>query len=123
MAKMLREPLLYFLLLGGAMFILFEQVSDQTFLGAAQPEIVVSEGQIQALLLNFEKVWQRSPSSEESEGLIRNHIREEVLYREALAMGLDKDDAIIRRRLRQKIEFLSEDIASLNELTEQELQA
>ncbi len=121
MKKIFKEPLLIFLLLGGAMFVLFQQVSNDY-----QPdnsEIIVTERQIKALSLGYEKVWQRSPNEKEVEGLIQNYIREEVLYREALAMGLDKGDSVVRRRLHQKMEFLSEDIASLDKPTEQELQA
>jgi hypothetical protein len=55
--------------------------------------------------------------------LIRDYIREEVYYREAVALGLDRDDTVIRRRLRQKLEFLSEDIAALAEPTQAELEA
>ena len=121
MKKVFKEPLFVFLLLGGAMFVLFQQVANDY-----QPdnaEIVVTEGHVQSLLLNFKKVWQRSPSEKEVDGLIQNHIREEVLYREALAMGLDKDDGIVRRRLSQKMKFISEDLASLDKPEEQELQA
>ena len=121
MRKILKEPLLVFLLLGGAMFLLFQQVSNDY--QSDNSEIVVTEGQIKALSLGYEKVWQRSPNEKEVAGLIQNYIREEVLYREALAMGLDKADGVVRRRLHQKMEFLSEDIASLDEPTEQELQA
>ena len=120
MKKVFKEPLFVFLLMGGAMFVLFQQVSNDY-----QPdnaEIVVTEGQIQSLLLGFEKVWQRSPSKKEVDGLIQSYIREEIFYREALAMGLDKDDSIVRRRLRQKMEFILEDIASLDKPEEQELQ-
>jgi hypothetical protein len=116
-----KEPLFVFLLLGGAMFALFQQVSNDY-----QPDnakIVVTERQIQSLLLGFEKVWQRSPSETEVDGLIQNYIREEILYREALAIGLDKDDGIVRRRLSQKMAFISEDLASLDKPEEQELQA
>lgn len=84
---------------------------------------MVTEGRILALSQGFEKVWQRSPTQPEMQALIQNYIREEVLYREALAMGLDRDDAIVRRRMRQKMEFLSEDIADLDPPDEAELQA
>jgi peptidyl-prolyl cis-trans isomerase C len=120
MEKILKEPLLVFLLLGGAMFLLFQQVSNDN--QSDNSELVVTERQIKALSLGYEKVWQRPPNEKEVEGLIQNYIREEVLYREALAMGLDKGDGVVRRRLHQKMEFLSEDIASLDEPTEQELQ-
>jgi hypothetical protein len=121
MKNIFKEPLLIFLSIGGAMFVLFQQVSNDN--RSDNSEIVVTEGQITAMSLGYEKVWQRSPNVKEVEGLIQNYIREEVLYREALAMGLDKDDSVVRRRLHQKMEFLSEDIASLDEPTEQELQA
>ena len=121
MKKIFKEPLLVFLLLGGAIFAVFQQVSNDN-----QPdnaEIVVSEGQVKALLFGFEKVWQRTPNEKELEGLIQSYIREEVFYREALAMGLDQDDGVVRRRMSQKMEFLSEDVARLEQPTEQELQA
>ena len=123
MKKILQEPLLHFLLLGGALFALFQSVGGEVSSGIDQgDEIVVTAGRIDSLSQNFEKAWQRPPSPEEMEGLIRGHVREEILYREALRMGLDRDDVIVRRRLRQKIEFLSEDLASLDTPTEEELQ-
>lgn len=121
MKKIFREPLVVFLLVGGAVFALFQQVSNDAL--PDNVEIVVTKGHIQALLVGFEKVWQRSPSAKELDGLIQNYIREEVLYREALAMGLDRNDGIVRRRLRQKMEFISEDLANLDAPEEQELHA
>lgn len=121
MRKIFKEPLLVFLLLAGAMFVLFQQVSNDY--RSDNSEIVVTERQIKALSLGYEKVWQRPPNEKEVEDLIQNYIREEVFYREALVMGLDKGDSLVRRRLHQKMEFLSEDIASLDEPTEQKLQA
>ena len=124
MSKILKDPLLHFLLIGVAFFLLFEWVGgdDGSEVERAE-EIVVTEGRVRALSQNFSKVWQRPPTEQELDGLIQDHIREEILYREALAMGLDRDDTIVRRRMRQKIEFLSEDIASLDEPTDEELQA
>ena len=115
---------MYFLLLGAAMFGTYQLVSDAGFSGN-QPleEIVITEGHIDALILGFERVWQRPPTAQELDGLLQAHIREEVMYREALAMGLDRDDTIIRQRLQQKLAFLTEDIASLAEPTEGELEA
>ena len=120
MKKVFKEPLFIFLLLGGAMFVLFAQVSGNSLPDNA--EIVVTQGQINALQSGFEKTWRRSPTTKEKDGLIQNYIREEVFYREALAMGLDREDSIVRRRLRQKMEFISEDIAKLDTPDEQELQ-
>ena len=124
MLKLVKDPLFHFLLIGVAFFVLFEWVGDDARTEINQAvEIVVTEGRIRALSQNFAKVWQRPPTEQELDGLIQDHIREEILYREALAMGLDRDDTIVRRRMRQKIEFLSEDIASLNEPSDEELQA
>lgn len=106
------------------MFGAYQLVSDQNS-GGNEPlqEIVVSEGQIDALIVGFEKVWQRLPTPQELEALVQQHIHEEIMYREALAMGLDRNDSIIRRRLKQKLEFFSEDIASLSTPTKEELEA
>jgi len=106
------------------MFGAYQLVSDQNSDGTEPlQEIVVSEGQIDALIVGFERVSQRFPTPRELEGLIQAHIREEIMYREALAMGLDRNDSIIRRRLQQKLEFFSEDIASLSTPTKEELEA
>lgn len=112
--------MLIFFLLGGAMFVLFQQVS--TDYQPDNAEILVSKSQIQALASSFEKTWQRSPDVKELNALIQSFIREEVLYREALAFGLDKNDGVIRRRLSQKMQFLSEDIADLEQADDKTLQ-
>jgi hypothetical protein len=75
------------------------------------------------LAANFSKVWQRPPSDTELAGLIEDFIREEIFYREALAMGMNRDDTIIRRRLRQKLEFITTDLADQVDPTETDLRA
>jgi hypothetical protein len=118
--KILREPLLHFLILGAGIFVVFGAVGDR---GDDKPDrIVVTAGHIEYLVQGWTRTWQRPPTPQELEGLIEDYIREEILYREALVMGLDKDDIIVRRRLRQKMEFLVEDIAAAAEPTEKELQ-
>ena len=89
----------------------------------ANTEIVVSEARVRNLAQNFRRTWQRPPTREELDGLVESHVREEVFYREALALGLDRDDTIIRRRLQQKIEFISEEAAALAQPTDEELNA
>ena len=121
MKRIIKEPLSAFLVLGGLIFVVFQQVSDDASPDTA--EIVITKGQIKALSIGFEKVRQRSPTETETKDLVQNHVREEILYREALAMGLDRGDGIIKRRLRQKMEFLSEDIANLIEPDDSELQS
>jgi parvulin-like peptidyl-prolyl isomerase len=124
MKRILTEPLVHFLILGGLLFAFFQLKGggDEDAAGAA-PEIVVTKGKIQNLIEQYAKVWQRAPTRIELDGLIEEHVREEVMYREALALGLDRDDTIVRRRMRQKLEFLSEDIAALVEPTDEDLAA
>ena len=115
----MREPLLHFLLAGAGLFLLFNYVSEPKMTGDDQ--IIVTSGQIEHLVTLFVKTRVRPPSDAELRGLIDNYILEEVLYREATAIGLDQDDTIIRRRLKQKMEFLVDDF-SATEPTDEELQ-
>jgi hypothetical protein len=120
--SLIREPLVHFLLLGAALFAL-----DAWLRPAAAPagttEIVVSEARVRNLAQNFRRTWQRPPTREELDGLVESYVREDVLYREALALGLDRDDAIIRRRMQQKMEFVSDEAAALARPTDEELEA
>lgn len=117
----LREPLLHFLLIGAALFILFRILNGGDT--GAPRDIVISEARVEALAESFARTWLRPPTAEELRGLVDDYIAEEVYYREAIAMGLDRDDTVIRRRLRQKMEFISEDVAAAVEPTDAELQA
>jgi hypothetical protein len=105
--RMLREPLLHFLLLGGLVFVIFGRGNSET--GGVDRQIVVSGADIDRLAGAFSRTWNRPPDAGELRAQIQDDVREEVLYRAALQLGLDKDDTIIRRRLRQKMEFLFED--------------
>ena len=118
--NLLREPLLHFLLLGAAIFAVFSFTRH----GTDRPgEIVVTRGTLDNIATGFTRTWQRPPTKEELQGLIRDYIREEVAYREALSMGLDRDDTIVRRRLRQKLEFISDDLTSHAEPSDADLDA
>jgi hypothetical protein len=115
----LKEPLTHFLLIGAAMFLAFQLGGRK----AEKPnEIVVTRGAVESLASAWQKTRQRPPTARELEGLIESYIRQEVLYREALAMGLDREDTIIKRRLGQKMTFLFEDVTDLAEIGEEELQ-
>lgn len=119
--RWLKEPLFHFLLIGTGLFILFYQVGDST---VDRPDrILVTAADIDRMATLWSRRWQRPPTPGELEGLIESHIREEVLYREAHALGLERDDTIVRRRMAQKMEFLFEDLTPLAEPTEAELQA
>lgn len=111
MKKIFREPLLHFLLIGAALFVVFGLVNERTA-GDADNQVVVSAGRIAQLENIFNKTWQRPPTAEELKGLIDDFVLEEIYYRQAVAMGIDRDDTVIRRRLRQKFEFLTDDIAA-----------
>jgi hypothetical protein len=119
--KILREPLLHFILLGAAIFAVYGFVTSHR---TDKPgEIVVTQGTLENIITGFTRTWQRPPTEEELRGQVREYIREEAAYREALAMGLDRDDTIVRRRLRQKLEFLSDDLATRVEPTDADLQS
>jgi hypothetical protein len=112
MRKWHREPLLHFLLAGVLIF------AAHAWLGRSRDEaapsaIDVNEGTVQRLREQWELQWKYPPGEQELRGLVQDHIREEVLYREGIALGLDRDDTIIRRRLAQKMEFLTQDLAAL----------
>jgi hypothetical protein len=104
-----REPLLHFFVLGVALFALY------TWLHRGLPdspnEILVSHDQVSSLQAQFERVWQRPASAAEVQHLVDNWLREEIFYREGLAMGLDRDDPVVRRRVVQKIQFIVESVA------------
>ena len=107
MMRLLREPLLHFFVLGAAVFFLFALVDDSPEPMAANL-LEVSEDDARRLATEFTATWQRAPTPEELDAMITHFLREEVYVREALALGLDRDDAIIRRRLQTKMEFLTE---------------
>jgi hypothetical protein len=119
--RILKEPLLHFVLLGAAIFIAYGLVSPP---GSGAPgTVVVTAGRVEHLAAGFEKTWQRRPTDEELKSLIDDWVREEVATREALALGLDKDDTVIRRRLRQKLEFVSDDLVAQTEPSDADLNA
>jgi parvulin-like peptidyl-prolyl cis-trans isomerase-like protein len=102
--------LLQFLVLGAALFGLFHLIDRNK----ADPpaRIVVSSARIANLADGFTRTWRRPPSNEELQGLVDDYIRDEVFYREGRAAGLDRDDVIIRRRVRQKMEFFADDLST-----------
>ena len=108
--NILREPLLHFLLIGAGLFMLFEVSQEQ--IPDAPDRIVVSPGQLEQLQAQFKRTWMREPRQQELDGLIKGYVREEVLYREALALGLDRNDPQVRQRMRLKLEFLLEDLTA-----------
>ena len=115
----LREPLVHFLALGALLFVLFEWRGA----GPSSRRIVVTPGQVEAMAAGFARTWQREATEEELKGLIDEYVREEIATREAIDAGLDRDDTVVRRRLRQKWEFVTEDSGDITPPSEAELQA
>ena len=125
--NLFHEPLFQFLLIGAALFLLSGLFgnSDQPQSGqTGQPsfKIIITPGQIEHLKAQFKRTWQRPPTAQELKGLIDSHVLDEISYREATALGLDRDDPTIRSRMRLKLETLNEDIAAAA-ATDQDLQA
>jgi hypothetical protein len=106
--------------MGAAIFALFYQVADPE--SVTENRIVVSEADIDRMITLFERKLQRLPTQQELNGLVEADIREQILYREALAMGLDEDDTIVRRRMAQKVEFMFNDLIDAADPTDAELQ-
>jgi PPIC-type PPIASE domain len=103
---LMREPLVQFVVAGAGLFLLFQARASQD----GEPDrIVVDATRIEQMASGFARTWQRTPTEAELKGLIDDHVREEIAAREARRLGLDQDDTLIRRRLRQKLEFLVED--------------
>lgn len=118
MRTLLHQPLFHFFALGAGLFVLYGFLNGDS--GPAPDEIVVDENRITALAAGFERTWQRPPQPQELDRLIDNWVREEVLFREGLALGLDRGDPVVRRRIAQKIEFMAD--GGVRPPTEEELE-
>lgn len=123
MKRWLREPLLHFLLIGLLLFGIYAY-TNRSRIGIESPrQIVLSLDELRTMTAYFESQWHRSPTPQEFQALVEDRIKEEVLYHEGLAMGLDKDDTIVKRRMAQKVQFLAEDVAAAHEPSTAELKA
>ncbi len=108
--RLAHEPLIHFLLLGGAMFVWFGIVAAPAPSVPEENRIVISAAVLERATQAWTQRWSRPPDPQELQDLLNELVREEVLYREALALGLDRDDVVIRRLLRQKFEFVTQDL-------------
>lgn len=119
---LLREPLLHFLVLGALLFAAYSYLQPgQPAPQVADREIRYSLDELAQLTQVFQAQWRRAPTPEEFDRLLENKVQQEVLYREALAMGLDQGDEIVKRRMAQKVQFLAEDVAAAREPSREEL--
>ncbi|MGC1999200.1 MAG: peptidylprolyl isomerase [Candidatus Acidiferrales bacterium] len=121
--RLLREPLAQFLMIGLVLFLVSGALNHGVSQTGTSYQIVLTTDDVRQVQTMFTAQWQRAPSPEEMRSHEENKIREEILYREGLLLGLDKDDVIIKRRLAQKMQFLAEDVASAHDPTTAELKA
>lgn len=123
MSKLLREPLLHFLVLGVLIFVAFNYLQPEGAESTASDRVVITDADVERLAAQYEDVWLRAPTADETKTLIQNLVREEILVQEALKLGMEQDDAVIRRRLTQKMDFLLSSLAATATPDEEELQA
>jgi hypothetical protein len=121
LSALLREPLVRFFLIGGAIYVLYGLIGNSD--EAVTDEIFVSAAQIQRMLQTWQKTRMRPPTEGELRALIDDYVQEEVYYREAVALGFDRDNPIVRRVLRQKMEFLADAYNADQVPTDEALQA
>lgn len=121
MKRLLREPLVHFLLLGAILFGVYAY-AERGRASAEQPkQIRLTLDDLSQMVLVFRSQWRRDPTPEELRSLVEDKVQEEILYREALALGIEKDDTIVKRRMAQKMQFLAEDVAAAHEPSREEL--
>ena len=121
MKRFLREPLVHFLLIGALLFGVYAYTERGRGGVEQSKQIQLSLDDLAQLALLFQSQWRRDPTPDEFARMIETKVQEEVLYREGLAMGLDKDDTIVKRRMAQKMQFLAEDVAAAHEPSTAEL--
>ena len=102
--------MLHFLLIGAALFLYYHFVAEDSDSAPAN-RVHVTSGEVAQLAANFERSRRRRPTPEELDAMVESLVREEIFYREAMAMGLDQDDPMVRRRMRMKLEFMLEDLS------------
>jgi hypothetical protein len=119
--RLLREPLIHFLAIGAILFFAWSQINHDRQFPAAAQQVHIGPGDVAWLKETWARQWQREPTRDELRGLVMDYLREELLAREARAIGLEENDTIVRRRLAQKLEFLVQDTARLAEPTEDDL--
>lgn len=122
-SRAMREPLVQFLAAGLMVFLVYAMLHPERFAADTSRRIELSATEVQRVDLAFRARWQRQPTPTELQALLASEVRNEILSREAIALGLDKDDVIVKRRLAQKMEFLAEDVSNLREPTRDELRA
>ena len=119
--RWLREPLLHVVVIGAALFAIYHMLNPGAVQRQDSNRIVITADDIAQIRLAWTAQWRRPPTPDELRNVLDGKIREEILSREAAALGLDKDDTVVKRRLAQKMEFVMDDVATLREPTDDEL--
>ncbi len=118
MRKILKEPLLHFIFLGALIYLASIVLGDKT---DQQQHIIVSEGKIRHLVTLYKKTWQRRPTKTELEHIVQEYVLEQAAYYEGVGLGLDNNDIVVIRRVRQKLDFLAEENTPRPEATDERL--
>jgi hypothetical protein len=121
--RWLGEPLVQFLLIGAILFLGYQVLNPSPEAGRPSTRVELAEDDVRQMSVAWLAQGRPAPTPEQMRNLVEMRIREEILFREALALGLDKGDTIVKRRLAQKMEFLFEDVSALREPTREELKA
>lgn len=121
--RWLGDPLVHFLVIGALFFAVYSAFEPGREAGTSDTQIRLTTDDVITMWSLFESQWRRQPTADEFSQLLENKVREEVLYREAIAMGLDKGDSIVKRRMAQKMQFLAEDVAEAYNPDDEELKA
>jgi hypothetical protein len=114
-----KEPLLHFLLIGAILFLVYDLGQESS--SESLNEIRIDAGQVEQLVAGFSRTWLRPPNAAELDKLIDGRVRDEIYYREALSMGLDQNDAVIRQRMRIKLDFMLQDLTGAEAPTDEQL--
>jgi peptidyl-prolyl cis-trans isomerase C len=121
--RCVREPLVHFVLIGATLFAVYSALHSKETASTDPKKIVLTANDLDQISLMWQAQGRPAPTTDQIQSLLDNKIREEVLYREALELGLDKEDTIVKRRMAQKMDFLAEDLSDLREPTREELKA
>jgi peptidyl-prolyl cis-trans isomerase C len=119
--KLLREPLVQFLMIGLALFAGYRALNPGLEPRGQSSRIELTDDDLLQMSVAWLAQGRPAPTAEQMRNLVELRVREEILYREALALGLDKEDTIVKRRLAQKMEFLAEGVAAAAEPTSEEI--
>lgn len=123
LSQWLREPLLHFLLIGAALFVAYRALHPAPQADASSSRIELTQDDLLQMSVAWLAQGRPAPTPEQTKNLVEQRVREEILYREAVALGLDKGDTIVRRRLAQKMEFLAEDASAIPEPSPEEIKS